>query len=198
MVDLSSQASVRTAARQLDDIPTIDIIVNNAGIMNVPELTLSADKIESHFATNHIGHFLLTNLLMPKLLAATKTNSRGTTRIVNVSSSSMADGGVRFSDINFTKPQSRLPPNEQHIVENIRMANGTFDPATDTYTPTSAYAQSKAANVLFSVALAAHLTRHGIVSSALHPGVIMTEPRPPVHAGAARPRAGLRGRGPCR
>lgn len=157
-------------------MPKIDIIVNNAGIMNVPSRTLTSDNIELQFATNHIGHFLLTSLLMPKVLAAAATNPKGTTRIINVSSSSMLGGGIRFSDPTFTLPQTSLPLDEQHNVDAITMANGTFNPATDTYTPAGAYTQSKAANVLFGVALTQRLyARHGILSVALHPGVIMTE-----------------------
>lgn len=179
MVDLSSQASVRSAAKELlswNDVPKLDIIVNNAGIMNVPSRTLTADNIESQFATNHIGHFLLTSLLMPKVLAAAATNPKGATRIVNVSSNSMFGGGVRFSDINFTKPQSQLPAEEQHDVSFMQMANGAFDPATDTYTPGGAYTQSKSANVLLGVALTQRLyAHHGVLSVAVHPGVIMTE-----------------------
>lgn len=179
-VDLSSQSSVRAAAKEVlswPDVPQIDIIVNNAGIMNVPELTLTSDNIESHFATNHIGHFLLTNLLIPKLLTAAQSSpTRGATRIINVSSSSFRDGGVRFSDINFHHPQNHLPPDERHIVENLRMVNGSYDPDIDTYTPSGAYAQSKTANVLFSVELNRRLYEsHGILSVALHPGLIWTE-----------------------
>lgn len=177
-VDLSSQPSVRKAASEVLswDITQIDLIINNAGVMNIPERILSPEGIELHFATNHIGHFLLTNLLLPKLITAAKSNPRGATRIINVSSSSLRDGGIRFSDINFTKPQSQLPPDEHHMIDNIRMANGSFDPDVDTYTPTGAYVQSKAANVLFSAELNRRLyASHGIVSVSLHPGVIFTE-----------------------
>ena len=179
VVDLSSQDSVRAAGREVmswKDVPKIDIVVNNAGIMNLPTLTLTSDNIEAHFATNHLGHFLLTCLIMPKVIAASKDNPKGTTRIVNVSSSSMGDGGVRFSDINFTKPQNHLPEDERHIVEAIKFSNGSFDPDKDTYVPPSAYSQSKSANVLFSVELTKRLYQtHGILSVSLHPGVIRTE-----------------------
>jgi NAD(P)-dependent dehydrogenase (short-subunit alcohol dehydrogenase family) len=47
------------------DVPTVDILVNNAGVMLVPERTLTEDGVEMHFATNHIGHFLFTCLIMP-------------------------------------------------------------------------------------------------------------------------------------
>ena len=91
-LDLSSQASVKAAAAEVlswSDVPKIDLLINNAGVMAIPERTLSPEGIEMHFATNHIGHFLFTNLIMPKLLA-----SLNGPRVVNVSS-----GGHRFSDI---------------------------------------------------------------------------------------------------
>lgn len=75
IMDLASQASVRTAAAKVNDddgISAIDILVNNAGVMAIPRLTLSEDGIETTFATNHIGHFLFTNLIMPKIISASK------------------------------------------------------------------------------------------------------------------------------
>ena len=64
--------------------------------MAVKEYTKSVDGIELHFAANHIGHFLLTNLLMPKILAAGKG-----ARIINVSSGGYICSGIRFEDWNF-------------------------------------------------------------------------------------------------
>jgi NAD(P)-dependent dehydrogenase (short-subunit alcohol dehydrogenase family) len=96
-VDLSSQASVRKAAAEIKDndlVPAIDILINNAAIMACP-YAKSEDGIESQFATNHIGHFLLTNLLMEKILAAGPG-----ARVVNVSSSA-ARGVIRWDDWNF-------------------------------------------------------------------------------------------------
>ncbi|KAL8366223.1 hypothetical protein RB595_004812 [Gaeumannomyces hyphopodioides] len=105
-VDLSSLASVRAAAKAIladHDVPRIDVLINNAGIMAAP-FSLSVDGIESQFAAGHVGHFLLTNLLMPKLRAA-----EGETRVVNVSSLANRMGPVRFDDPNFTEPGSYTP-----------------------------------------------------------------------------------------
>lgn len=96
-LDLSSLAAVRRAADEVlswTDVPVIDILVNNAGIMAAP-FSLSVDGYESQFTSNHLGHFLFTNLIMPKLLAAPSP------RVVSVSSSGHRFGGVRFSDVNF-------------------------------------------------------------------------------------------------
>jgi NAD(P)-dependent dehydrogenase (short-subunit alcohol dehydrogenase family) len=64
--------------------------------MEIPEFKKSEDGIELQFASNHVGHFLLTNLLMEKIIAA----GRGA-RIVNVSSNGFELGEVRFDDWNF-------------------------------------------------------------------------------------------------
>lgn len=96
-LDLSSLAAVRVAAQEVltwSDVPTVDVLVNNAGIMAVP-FSLSVDGYESQFASNHLGHFLFTNLIMPKILASP------TPRVVTVSSGGHRYGAVRFSDLNF-------------------------------------------------------------------------------------------------
>ena len=177
-IDLSSQASVRAGAAQAlswTDIPTINIIINSAGVALIPERTLSEDGIELTFATNHIGHFLLTSLLMPKVLLAAKTNPKGTTRIINVSSGSPHTAGMRWSDPNFETTNADLPPDEQpnyafHAAWNMPDAQRLA------YTPLEAYNQSKVANVLFGIALTRRLyAAHGVLSLAVHPGVIRTE-----------------------
>lgn len=67
--------------------------------MAVKDYTTTAEGIELQFGANHIGHFLLTSLLMPKILAAGKG-----ARIVNVSSFGYLSAGVRFDDWNFKVP----------------------------------------------------------------------------------------------
>jgi len=69
VVDLSDLGSVRKAAANLDRIGAIDVLINNAGIMAVP-FRLTADGLESQMATNHFGGFLLTGLLLPRLIAS--------------------------------------------------------------------------------------------------------------------------------
>ena len=70
-LDLSSQSSVReAAARILERHGRIDILVNNAGVMGIPERR-TEDGFEMQLATNHLGHYALTALLMPALLRAT-------------------------------------------------------------------------------------------------------------------------------
>lgn len=89
--DVADQASVRRfAASFLDDVPELDALVNNAGVMP-PGRTASPDGIELSFATNVTGPFLLAELLLPALEAAAPS------RVINVSSGGMygakLDGG---------------------------------------------------------------------------------------------------------
>lgn len=96
-VDLASCKSVRDAAVEINSsVVKIDALINNAGIMGA-KFSLTPEKVESHLGTNHIGHFLLTNLLIPKLEAAGKG-----ARIVNVSSQMYQFSEVRFDDYNFS------------------------------------------------------------------------------------------------
>lgn len=98
-LDLSSQRQVREAAREVNDYQEqIDVLMNNSGIMAVP-FELTEDGIESQFGTNHIGHFLFTNLILNKL--ASSADGKQAARIVNVSSSGYRLSPIRFEDWNF-------------------------------------------------------------------------------------------------
>ena len=95
--DLSSQGSVRKAASEIINmVPHIDVLINNAAIPPGP-YSKTEDGIETQFGTNHIGHFLLTNLLLPKILSA-----KPGARIVNVSSSAHRYATHLFEDYNFS------------------------------------------------------------------------------------------------
>jgi NAD(P)-dependent dehydrogenase (short-subunit alcohol dehydrogenase family) len=104
-VNLDSLASVRRAAHIiLEDIeiPIIDAVINNAAIMACP-YALAEDGFESQFATNHLSHFLLTNLLMPKIVLTTEK------RIVSVSSAGQFRSAIRFEDLAFSKGEKYDP-----------------------------------------------------------------------------------------
>ncbi|TGZ79938.1 NAD(P)-binding protein [Ascodesmis nigricans] len=94
-LDLASLSHVTAAAHSLANLPKIDILINNAGIM-APPFSRSEDGFESQFAVNHLGHFQLTRVLLPQLRAG-----GGGGRVVNVSSVGHHAGGVRFEDYNF-------------------------------------------------------------------------------------------------
>lgn len=95
-LDLSQLASVHAfAERFLATGRSIDILINNAAIMASPEARVG-DGWESQFATNHLGHFVLTNLLWPALVAS------GGARVVALSSTGHKLSGIRFDDPQFT------------------------------------------------------------------------------------------------
>ena len=97
-LDLASLDSVRRfAAKILEEEPRIDILINNAGIMALPERTLSQDGFEMQFAVNHLGHFLLTNLLLDRIKEAPSA------RIINVSSKGHIRGNLDFDNLNSEK-----------------------------------------------------------------------------------------------
>jgi NAD(P)-dependent dehydrogenase (short-subunit alcohol dehydrogenase family) len=92
-IDLSDQASVAAFVRSWSG--PLHILVNNAGVMGLPELQLTPDGWEMQFATNHLGHFALANGLHDALAAA------GAARIVSLSSEAHLRSPVVFDDINF-------------------------------------------------------------------------------------------------
>jgi NAD(P)-dependent dehydrogenase (short-subunit alcohol dehydrogenase family) len=175
-LDLSRLASVRKAGQEImsdPDIQHIDLVICNAGVMWIPQLQLTEDNIEMQFATNHVGHFLLVNLILEKLIAAAKSSPVGSVRVINVSSQGAMFSPVRFSDPNFTKEQEELPESERG---NVKALEAFGMESGGRYNAYMAYGQSKSANILFSVALTNRLfKKHGIKSYALHPGGILTE-----------------------
>ncbi len=97
IVDLADIASIRSYAEKfLVTETTIDVLINNAGIMACPYMK-TVDGFEMQFGTNHIGHFLLTNLLMPAIRAGTNP------RIVNLSSAGHTHSDVDLTDPNFER-----------------------------------------------------------------------------------------------
>ena len=128
-LDLSSLSCVRSAAASLmnnPDIPHVDLLINNAGLGSPnPDRVLTSDGIELHFATNHIGLFLFTNLLLPKLMTAPKDSANGTTRVINLTSGGHSYSPVRFSDLNFERPPSKSPPDEQPDIGKVQRLQPT-------------------------------------------------------------------------
>ncbi|KAK5132226.1 hypothetical protein LTR08_009286 [Meristemomyces frigidus] len=145
-LDLTSFASIKKAA---DDFTArskrLDMLINNAGIMAVP-YSLTQEGYEIQFGTNHLGHALLTKLLLPTL-SRTAAEPNADVRIINVSS-------------------------EGH---QMAPANGIiYDQALLEQSATwRRYGQSKLANILHARALQNHHPE--ITAVALHPGVIMTD-----------------------
>jgi protochlorophyllide reductase len=90
-LDLADLVSVRRGAAQLaDQLGAIDLLINNAGVM-APPRQLSAQGFELQFAVNHLGHFALTQQLLPVL--------RPGARVVHVSSGASYFGRIAFDDL---------------------------------------------------------------------------------------------------
>lgn len=103
-LELDSLESVRACATHfLAAHERLDLLINNAGVMACP-FSKTRDGFEMQFGTNHLGHFLLTNLLMPALLASAPA------RIVNLSS-----GGHRMSDVLFDDPGFERTPYDKFV-----------------------------------------------------------------------------------
>ncbi|WKG04406.1 SDR family NAD(P)-dependent oxidoreductase [Mycolicibacterium sp. HK-90] len=114
-LDLGSLASVREAAEEIKaKHDTIDLLINNAGVMTPPKETTS-DGFELQFGTNHLGHFAFTGLLLDRLLPVPGS------RIVTVSSIGhrFARRGIRFDDLQWERGYNRLVAYGQSKLANL-------------------------------------------------------------------------------
>lgn len=144
-LDLASLSSVREAAAEIrSTCSRIDLLINNAGVMQVPSHRRSQDGFELTFATNHLGHFALTGLVLERLLATPGS------RVVTVSSLAHRRGIIDFDDL-----QTERNYNPGHAYERSKLANLLF-----TYELQARLAVEAAG----TIALAAH---PGIVSTDL-------------------------------
>ena len=136
-LDLASLASVRRFAD--DWAEPVDVLINNAGVANIP-LGRTEDGFERQVGTNHLGHFALTNLLLPRL----------TDRVVTVASTAHRSAELELDDLNWSGRR---------------------------YRPMAAYAQSKLANLLFTLELQRRLSVAGspVRALAAHPGVAASD-----------------------
>lgn len=101
IADLSSQKHIYALSEQFNSrYRQLDVLINNAGAM-FPQRRESADGIEMTLAVNHLGPFLLTNLLLDKLVAA------GAARIINVNSDAHEKGRIDFSDLQMRRRYPR-------------------------------------------------------------------------------------------
>ncbi|MGI9030579.1 MAG: oxidoreductase [Ilumatobacteraceae bacterium] len=96
-LDLADLSSVRAFAADWDG--DLDVLINNAGVMALPERR-TVDGFEMQFGTNHLGHFALTNLLLPHL----------TDRLVTVSSGAHRMGRIDVDDLNWERRRYRSWP----------------------------------------------------------------------------------------
>lgn len=101
-LDLADLGSVRAGAAEINDRwPALDVLINNAGIMHVPQAT-TADGFESQLASNYLGHFALTGLVLPGML------ERSGSRVVTMSSIVHRTGRIHLDDMMFSRRYNRI------------------------------------------------------------------------------------------
>lgn len=144
-LDLASFKSVREFALHIIETEKrLDILINNAGAYRVERMK-TEDGMLLTMQTNHLGPFLLTNLLLPLL------KNTAPSRIINVSSYLHVHGTVDVDDLNMNKVDDKQ------------------------YTAFKAYSNTKLCNVLMTTELCKRLQGTGVTVNCLHPGVVATE-----------------------
>jgi NAD(P)-dependent dehydrogenase (short-subunit alcohol dehydrogenase family) len=116
--DLADLDSVSDFSKAMLDAGTpLDVLINNAGVMACP-LSRTKQGFETQIGVNHLGHFLLTEELLPLIQAA--GSNHGDARIVNLASSANYGGTINFDDLNWTKRQySKWPAYCQSKLANV-------------------------------------------------------------------------------
>ncbi|RHZ54214.1 hypothetical protein CDV55_102702 [Aspergillus turcosus] len=144
-MDLASLSSIRHAVNTfLSQSTKLNILINNGGVMATPK-GLTEDGFETQFGTNHLGHFLLFELLAPILLRSVTPEFHS--RVVAVTSSAHRKSGIRFGDLMFEREK---------------------------YEPALAYAQSKTANIYMMNEIERRFGGRGLHGLSVHPGLIFT------------------------
>eukprot|EP00743_Colponemidia_sp_Colp-15_P002052 GILK01002226.1.p1 GENE.GILK01002226.1~~GILK01002226.1.p1 ORF type:complete len:311 (-),score=44.40 GILK01002226.1:154-1086(-) len=146
-LDLSSMKSIKAFSDEYHHrgFP-LHVLLNNAGVMGCPR-SFTEDGFEMQFGTNHIGHYLLTRLLLD-VIQKTAT-AEVPARVVNLASVGhlwCPRGGIEFDNLKAEK----------------------------SYSPWTAYGQSKLANILFTKELARQVEGQNILVNAVHPGYVKT------------------------
>ncbi|KAF7299507.1 Short-chain dehydrogenase/reductase family protein [Mycena indigotica] len=156
-LDLSSLASVRIAAARVNAYPEpLHVLIHNAAAPLGP-FKLTVDNLESQLATDHIAPFLLTKLLLPKLLAACSPEYRP--RVVFVSSTAHAIAtGLDWDRL----ASLAVPARERAGVEEKYFTS-----------PQEAYYHAKSANILTAIEMSRRYEGK-ILGYSLHPGIILT------------------------
>jgi NAD(P)-dependent dehydrogenase (short-subunit alcohol dehydrogenase family) len=144
MLDLSDFASIRAFGARWGARP-LNILINNAAVMACP-LDHTKDGLEMQIGTNHFGHFLMTALLTPALIAGAKASGK-TSRLVSLSSIGHVRSDIRWDDPHFK--------------------NGDYE-------KWAGYGQAKTANALFAVGFNRRFKDQGVTANAVMPGGILT------------------------
>jgi len=161
-LDLMNLASVKKTAEEFQSKETrLDCLFNNAGVMFPPIEDLTHDGYDLQFGVNVLGHFYLTQLLLPVLLATAKLNPDGKARVVNTSSI----GHELFDGIHFDTLLYSAEGQSKEIVEKARKRLGT----------SQLYNQSKVGNVIHARELAKRYGDQGLVATSCNPGNLWTD-----------------------
>ncbi|KAH6908803.1 short-chain dehydrogenase [Coprinopsis sp. MPI-PUGE-AT-0042] len=144
-IELDSFESIRKGAQDFlsKSGGKLNVFIANAGVMATP-FGKTKDGFETQFGTNHLGHFLLFQLLKDALLAS--ATPEFPSRYVSVTSLGHSFGSVKFDDYNFDKTE---------------------------YEPWAAYGQAKTANIWMSNAIERHYGAHHLHATSVHPGGIL-------------------------
>lgn len=147
-MDNTSLGSVRGAAKTIlqKSNGQVNILINNAGIMALPNLEYTKDGIEMQFGVNHLSHFLFFQLLKPALLAS--ASPEFSSRVVNLSSSA-------------------------HNVASIN-ESGNYNFEKGGYDAWVSYGQSKTANIYMANEIERRYGPRGLHATSVHPGIIFT------------------------
>lgn len=117
LLDLASLASVRAAAQSfLATNRRLDLLINNAGIMALPQRRVTPDGFEIQLGTNHFGHFALTGLLLPAVLKAGQPKPA---RIVTVSSIAHRGATMDFDNLNWEHDYKPWPAYRRTKLANL-------------------------------------------------------------------------------
>ncbi|KAH9846731.1 NAD(P)-binding protein [Lenzites betulinus] len=151
-LDLSDLHSVRRAAIEfMRHEQYLHVLINNAGVMSPPAALLTRQRYDYQFGVNVLGHFYLTQLLLPVLLTTTRAMPQ--------------PDKVRVIHYTCTLPQSCR-------IDYTTLMDG---PVRRRRTPTELYQQSKLGDLLFAMEMADQYRDQGIVSLAVNPGNVYTE-----------------------
>ncbi|KAJ7065630.1 NAD-binding protein, partial [Mycena amicta] len=162
-LDLADLKSVRRAAEEfLSKEERLDVLFNNGGVMGSPPEQLTAQGYDLQFGTNVIGHYFLTELLLPALLKSHLTTSRPA-RVVHTSSSGHIFAPTPGPGIDF--PSLTGGPERDAWVAKKGSFRG----------PWALYGESKLGNILVSYHYADRYSKDVLVSCALHPGGIKSD-----------------------
>ncbi|KAF5874947.1 uncharacterized protein Bfra_003400 [Botrytis fragariae] len=144
-MDNNSLSSVRAAAEEIlqKSNNQVNILINNAGIMALPKLSLTEDGFEKQFGVDHLSHFLLFQLLKPALLA--NASPEFSSRVVSVSSSA-------------------------HHVASIN-ESGNYNFEKTEYNDWVAYGQAKTANIYMANEIERRYGSQGLHATSVHPGI---------------------------